>query len=137
MERSVMQDLKTDSQIALSKIGLACPATRPACPATRPGRRRPSRTQLKLILATWNSYQAGPRRSFDVQPLRRNYNWLSGGLLGFILFIELLTRNLLFGHAGKLKDEIDDLVFIDRCAKLGQGVGIVAVEVPDFLLAAR
>src|SRR5579863_6730126 len=56
-------------------------------------------------------------------------------LLGLIIAVQLLTRHLLFGHGGKFENKIDHLVFVDRCAKLGQRIRIVAIVVPDFLLA--
>jgi len=46
------------------------------------------------------------------------------------------ARDLLFGHVGEFEDEIDHLVFINRRTKLGQRVGIAAIVVPDFFLAA-
>src|SRR5712692_9097331 len=56
-------------------------------------------------------------------------------LLGLVVLVEILARDLLFGHVGEFKDEIDHLVLIDRRTKLGQRVVIVAIVVPDLLLA--
>src|SRR5713226_810586 len=56
-------------------------------------------------------------------------------LLGLVVLVEILARDLLFGHVGKFKDEIDHLVLINRRTKLGQRVVIVAIVVPDLLLA--
>src|SRR5260370_7257941 len=54
--------------------------------------------------------------------------------LGLVVLVEILARDLLFGHVGEFKDEIDHLVLIDRRTKLGQRVVIVAIVVPDLLL---
>ena len=55
-----------------------------------------------------------------------------------VVFLEqVVARHLLLGHIGELKNEVDNLVLVDRRAKLSQRVRIVAIKVPDFLLAAR
>src|SRR6267142_897284 len=57
-------------------------------------------------------------------------------LLGFVVLVEILARDLLFSHVGEFKDEIDHLVLIDRRTKLGERIVIVAIVVPDLLLAS-
>src|SRR6202158_3671274 len=56
-------------------------------------------------------------------------------LLRLVVLVEILARDLLFGHVGEFEDEVDHLVLIDRRTKLGQRVVIVAIIVPDLLLA--
>src|SRR5450755_4247208 len=56
-------------------------------------------------------------------------------LLGLVVLVEILARHLLFGDVGEFKDEIDHLVLINRRTKLGQRIVIVAIVVPDLLLA--
>src|SRR5467141_2912969 len=66
--------------------------------------------------------------------------WLTpsgSALLGFVVLVEILARDLLFSHVGEFKDEIDHLVLIDRRTKLGERIVIVAIVVPDLLLASR
>src|ERR1700681_346016 len=63
-------------------------------------------------------------------------NCSGGGFLGVVVLEQVFARNLLFGHVGEFEDEIDHLVFINRRTKLGQRIGIAAIVVPDFLLAA-
>src|SRR6266403_5392105 len=60
-----------------------------------------------------------------------------GAVLRLVVFIEIFARNLLFGDVSEFKDEINDLVLIDRRTELGQRIGIVAIVVPDLLLAPR
>src|ERR1700726_4759158 len=62
--------------------------------------------------------------------------WSGGALLGFVVLVEILARDLLFSHVGEFKDEIDHLVLIDRRTKLGERIVIVAIVVPDLLLAS-
>src|ERR1700681_2892769 len=65
--------------------------------------------------------------------------WLTpsgSALLGFVVLVEILARDLLFSHVGEFKDEIDHLVLIDRRTKLGERIVIVAIVVPDLLLAS-
>ena len=57
-------------------------------------------------------------------------------LFSLVVLEQVLARDLLLGHVGEFEDEIDHLVLIDRRTKLGQRIGIVAIVVPDFLLAA-
>src|SRR6267154_1420163 len=57
-------------------------------------------------------------------------------LLGFVVLVEILARDLLFSHVGEFKDEIDHLVLINRRTKLGERIVIVAIVVPDLLLAS-
>src|SRR5258708_11127623 len=57
-------------------------------------------------------------------------------LLGIVYYVEILARDLLFSNVGEFKDEIDHLVLIDRRTKLGERIVIVAIVVPDLLLAS-
>src|SRR5438876_7258247 len=61
----------------------------------------------------------------------------SGALFRLVVLVEVLTGNLLLGHVGEFKDEIDDLVLINRRAKLGERIGIVAIIIPNLFLASR
>src|ERR1700681_961780 len=63
--------------------------------------------------------------------------WSGSALLGLVIPVEILARDLLFGHVGEFEDEVDHLVLIDRRTKLGQRVVIVTIIVPDLLLAPR
>src|SRR6185312_15922887 len=58
-------------------------------------------------------------------------------LVRFLILEQLFARDFLLGHVGEFEDEIDHLVFKDRGAKLGHSTGIVAIVVPDLLLASR
>src|SRR4051794_39664698 len=59
-----------------------------------------------------------------------------GAFLRLVILVEILARDLLFGHGGEFKDEIDDLVLIDRRTKLGERIGIFAIVIPDLFLAS-
>src|ERR1700742_2744148 len=54
----------------------------------------------------------------------------------FVFILEqFFARDLLLGHVSELEDEIDDLVLVNRRAELSERIDVVAIVVPDFLLA--
>src|ERR1043165_1584375 len=59
------------------------------------------------------------------------------GLLGplvLIFLIELLARDLLLSHLGKLDHEVDDLFLVDRRTQARDRLRIIAVVFPHLLL---
>src|SRR5450631_4887699 len=44
-----------------------------------------------------------------------------------VVLVELLARHLLLGHVRQFENEVNNLVLIDRCTKLGQRIGVVAI----------
>src|SRR5579871_6042246 len=52
-----------------------------------------------------------------------------------IFLVKLLAIDRLVGHLGKFDDEIDHLLLEDRRPHGRERIGVLAVEVPDFLLA--
>src|SRR5262249_32763998 len=55
----------------------------------------------------------------------------------FVVFLEqLFLGHLLVGDLGELDQEIDHLLFVDRRADAGHCLRVLAVIVPDLLLAA-
>src|SRR5882724_139672 len=75
------------------------------------------------------------RQAFGITP--HSSRGLLAGQPLVVLLVKLFPRNLLFGHLGKLDQEVDDLFLVDRRAQAGERLRIVAVEVPNLLLLAR